>query len=55
MGANSADLDKLSKIIGIDPDKLSEVAERLSKIAPQCAPPRQMMPWPYLPVTLTTG
>jgi len=58
METNYADLDKLAKIIGLDPNKLSEVAEKLSKVTPPtppCAPPRQMVPWPYLPVTLTTG
>jgi len=55
METNSADLDKLAKIIGLDPNKLSEVAERLSKIAPQCALTRQMVPWPYLPTTFTTA
>jgi hypothetical protein len=58
METNSADLDKLAKIIGLDPNKLSEAAEKLSKVAsptPPCAPPRQMAPWPYLPVALTTG
>jgi hypothetical protein len=58
METNSADLDKLAKNIGLDPNKLSEAAEKLSKVTPptlQCAPPRQMAPRPYLPVTNSTG
>jgi len=58
METNSADLNKLAKIIDLDPNKLSEAAEKLSKVTPPtppCAPPRQMAPRPYLPVTISTG
>ena len=45
----------------MDLDRLAEaVAEKLLKIKPlpntPCtSPPSQMIPWPYLPATITTG
>ena len=43
MGANLADLNRLS-----------EIAEKMEKLA-KIAPPRQMVPWPYLHVMMSTG
>jgi len=43
MGANFADLNRLS-----------EIAEKMEKLA-KIAPPRQMVPWPYLHVAVSTG
>jgi len=43
MGANLADLSRLS-----------EIAEKMEKLA-KIAPPRQMVPWPYLHVEVSTG
>jgi len=43
MGANLADLSRLS-----------EIAEKMAKLA-KIAPPRQMTPWPYLHVAVSTG
>jgi hypothetical protein len=45
----------------VDLDRLAEaVAEKLLKVKPlpntPCtSPPSQMIPWPYLPATITTG
>ena len=43
MGANLADLNRLS-----------EIAKKMEKLA-KIAPPRQMVPWPYLRVMMSTG